>query len=88
MLFADSDVPPRVVINEAIEIAKSFGHKKSHKFVSGVLGTVYEIGGLKERDDELRKDKKIIEKRKVGAMPYYFKDGEPMILMVHNIFNK
>jgi N utilization substance protein B len=87
MLFANSDVPPRVVINEAIELAKTFGHKRSYKFISGVLGAIYEVTGLKEKDDELGKNKPIVEKRKVGAMPYYFKDGEPQILMVHNIFN-
>lgn len=34
-------VPPKVAINEAIELAKSFGGKNSGKFVNGVLGTVY-----------------------------------------------
>ncbi len=34
-------VPPRVVINEAIEIAKSFGGDASGKFVNGVLGALY-----------------------------------------------
>lgn len=33
--------PPRVVINEAIEVAKSFGGDSSGKFVNGVLGTLY-----------------------------------------------
>lgn len=36
-----SPVPPRVVINEAIEIAKSFGGDSSGKFVNGVLGALY-----------------------------------------------
>lgn len=34
-------VPPRVVINEAIEVAKSFGGDSSGKFVNGVLGALY-----------------------------------------------
>lgn len=33
------DVPPKVVINEAIELAKAFGSENSSKFVNGVLGT-------------------------------------------------
>ncbi len=33
--------PPRVVINEAIEVAKSFGGEASGKFVNGVLGAIY-----------------------------------------------
>jgi len=36
-----TSVPPRVVINEAIEIAKSFGGDSSGKFVNGVLGALY-----------------------------------------------
>ncbi len=46
LLFGDyRAVPPKVAINEAIELAKSFGGESSGKFVNGVLGTVYrEIG--------------------------------------------
>jgi N utilization substance protein B len=35
-----TDVPPKVVINEAVELAKAFGGENSSKFVNGVLGTV------------------------------------------------
>lgn len=35
----DQDVPPKVVINEAVELAKAFGAENSSKFVNGVLGT-------------------------------------------------
>jgi N utilization substance protein B len=42
LLYADkAEVPPKVAINEAIELAKSFGGESSGKFVNGVLGTVY-----------------------------------------------
>ncbi len=34
-------VPPKVVINEAVELAKAFGSDSSSKFINGVLGTVY-----------------------------------------------
>ena len=46
LLFADrQEVPPKVAINEAIELAKTFGGESSGKFINGVLGTVYrEIG--------------------------------------------
>lgn len=46
LLFASrEEVPPKVAINEAIELAKTFGGESSGKFVNGVLGTVYrEIG--------------------------------------------
>ncbi len=34
------DVPPKVVINEAVELAKAFGGDNSSKFINGVLGTI------------------------------------------------
>ncbi len=39
-------VPPKVAINEAVELAKAFGSDNSSKFINGVLGTAYRnIGG-------------------------------------------
>ena len=35
------EVPPKVAINEAIELAKTFGGENSGKFINGVLGTVF-----------------------------------------------
>lgn len=46
LLFsAEKEVPPKVAINEAIELAKTFGGDGSGKFVNGVLGTVYKEAG-------------------------------------------
>lgn len=39
-LVFNNDVPPKVVINEAVELAKAFGGENSSKFVNGVLGTL------------------------------------------------
>ena len=42
LIFGErNDVPPKVAINEAIELAKSFGGNSSGKFVNGVLGSLY-----------------------------------------------
>ena len=42
LLYSDEkEVPPKVAINEAIELAKTFSGKTSGKFVNGVLGTVF-----------------------------------------------
>lgn len=57
-LINNPDVPPKVVINEAVELAKGFGGKNSSKFVNGVLGTL-----LKQVD---KKDKKISAKPKAA----------------------
>ncbi len=37
----EKDVPPKVAIDESIELAKQFGADNSSKFINGVLGTVY-----------------------------------------------
>ena len=42
LLYADKkEVPSKVAINEAIELAKTFGGESSSKFINGVLGTIY-----------------------------------------------
>ena len=59
------EVPPKVAINEAIELAKSFGGESSGKFVNGVLGTVYkEI----EKIEEEETDKSSVEFLSGGAV--------------------
>ncbi len=66
LLYVDrGEVPPKVAINEAIEIAKNYGGPNSGKFINGVLGTVYrEIGepGKEDKKEEKPEDK--IEKSK------------------------
>lgn len=50
-LLRESDVPPKVVINEAVELAKAFGGENSSRFVNGVLGTL--LRKLEEKSLEL-----------------------------------
>jgi len=40
-LLKSTDIPPKVAINEAVELAKTFGGENSSKFINGVLGTLY-----------------------------------------------
>jgi len=51
-------VPPKVAINEAVELAKAFGGDNSSKFVNGVLGTAYRtlIEGLPNASNETAKN--------------------------------
>lgn len=43
LMYVDhKEVPPKVAINEAIELGKDFGDPSSGKFINGVLGTIYE----------------------------------------------
>ncbi len=53
-----SEVPPKVAINEAIELAKTFGGESSGKFVNGVLGTIYREIGEPDKDAPRRGEKK------------------------------
>jgi len=41
LLYKGETVPPKVVINEAVELAKAFGSDNSSKFINGVLGTAF-----------------------------------------------
>ena len=57
------NIPSRVAINEAIEIAKSFGGDSSGKFINGVLGAIYnDLPEEKRRDnkEEFEEKKKIV----------------------------
>jgi len=69
LLFGDhQEVPPKVAINEAIELAKTYGGESSGKFINGVLGTVYrEIGepGKDEGSPRKKGNKKKIARRKI-----------------------
>jgi len=58
------NVPGKVVINEAVELAKSFGADNSSKFINGVLGTVYKQFSPKdEKSDEKKKTPKKTTKK-------------------------
>ena len=43
LLYMKETVPPKVAINEAVELAKAFGSDNSSKFINGVLGTAYKL---------------------------------------------
>ena len=59
LLYA-TDVPPKVVINEAVELAKAFGGDNSSKFINGVLGSLLR---QKEGETEEHKPKKSAKKK-------------------------
>ncbi len=93
LLFSErSEVPAKVAINEAIELAKQFGGDNSSRFVNGVLGAVYkEIGEpgkaevSKHRKKDVPFDQMPIE-RLSGAVVYAEADGLMYFALVHDIF--
>jgi N utilization substance protein B len=61
LLFANPDeVPPKVAINEAIELAKNYGGPNTARFINGVLGTIY-----REMNPEANANAKVIKADKV-----------------------
>ncbi|MBU0540506.1 transcription antitermination factor NusB [Patescibacteria group bacterium] len=67
-LVFNEEIPSKVAINEAIELAKTFGGESSGKFVNGVLGAIYrnrlEQNIQKEADKEKKKEEKADSKPK------------------------
>jgi N utilization substance protein B len=94
LLFADrSQVPPKVAINEAIELAKTFGSDTSGKFINGVLGAVYkEIGEPGKEDTGKDKKKGPMTPPPVeylGGAVVYAKVGEDVyVALVHDVFGR
>lgn len=95
LLFGDREqVPPKVAINEAIELAKTFGADSSSRFINGVLGAVYkEIGepgkdemGKKKKSDEPFDITKIPVDRKAGGVVYARLENKIYFAMVHDVF--
>jgi N utilization substance protein B len=94
LLFSDREqVPPKVAINEAIELAKTFGGETSGKFVNGVLGAVYKEMGEPGKDEQSPKkkfnknipDSELPVENLAGAVVYCNKGGIRLAL-VHDVF--
>jgi N utilization substance protein B len=93
LLFSDrSQVPPKVAINEAIELSKTFGGETSSKFVNGVLGAVYkELGepGKEETSKDKKKGNIPVPVENLGGAVVYARDGEEVYLaLVHDVFGR
>lgn len=93
LLFADrSEVPAKVAINEAIELAKQFGGDNSSKFVNGVLGAVYKEIGEPGKHEATKGKRRAVPYEElpvehlVGAVVYAEEGGEMYLALVHDIF--
>ncbi|HWH07231.1 MAG TPA: transcription antitermination factor NusB, partial [Candidatus Paceibacterota bacterium] len=91
LLFADrTQVPAKVAINEAIELAKVFGGDSSGRFVNGVLGAVYKEIGEPGKDETGKKERVKREALPVehlgGAIVYAEHEGQYFIALVHDVF--
>jgi N utilization substance protein B len=93
LLFADrAQVPAKVAINEAIELAKVFGGDSSGRFVNGVLGAVYKEMGEPGKDEKGKKDRVRREdlplEKLGGAIVYAEHEGQYYLALVHDVFGR
>lgn len=91
LLFGDrSQVPPKVAIDEAIELAKTYGGETSGRFVNGVLGAIYKEMGEPEKAQVTKTKKEHLETSKrellAGAVVCSRHDNKTYVGLVHDVF--
>lgn len=91
LLFGDRvQVPPKVAIDEAIELAKAFGGETSGRFVNGVLGAIYKEMGEPEKTQVTKPKNENIDTAKkevlVGAVVYSNSRSKNYVALVHDVF--
>jgi transcription antitermination protein NusB len=91
LLFGDrAQVPPKVAIDEAIELAKSFGGETSGRFVNGVLGAIYKEMGEPEKGQttKTKQDHLKAAPRELlaGAVVLSRHENKLFIGLVHDVF--
>lgn len=91
LLFGDrTQVPPKVAIDEAIELAKTYGGETSGRFVNGVLGAIYKEMGEpdKEQTTKSKQDHLKVSPRELlaGAVVISMSDKKRYIGLVHDVF--
>lgn len=91
LLFGDrAQVPPKVAIDEAIELAKAYAGDTSGKFVNGVLGAIYKEMGEPDKAQTTKTKKEHFEstKREVlaGAVVCAMHEHKLKIALVHDVF--
>lgn len=91
LLFGDrAQVPPKVAIDEAIELAKTYGGETSGRFVNGVLGAIYKEMGEPEKAQVTKNKKDHLETSKrellAGAVVCSRHDNKTYVGLVHDVF--
>ena len=85
-LKLDKEIPPKVAINEAIELAKAFGGDASSKFINGVLGSVYKK--MIEGGEKQSLASQGIKEISSGGMIYYKKNDGYYFCLILDAYNK
>ena len=93
-MFQDhTQVPPKVAIDESIELGKAYGGEATARFINGVLGRVYKEMGEPGKGEMTRKAKKkeidmstLHTQHLVGGVVYALDKGAIYLALVHDIF--
>lgn len=91
LLFGDrSQVPPKVAIDEAIELAKTYGGETSGRFVNGVLGAIYKEMGEPGKDQTTKTKEEQVDRSKkehlAGGVVCTRHGHDIQIALVHDVF--
>ena len=85
-LKLDKEIPPKVAINEAIELAKAFGGDASSKFINGVLGSIYKK--MIEKGEKQSLASQGIKEISSGGIIYKKKDDGYYFCLILDAYNK
>jgi ADP-ribose pyrophosphatase YjhB (NUDIX family) len=86
LLFNSDKVPPKVAIDEAIELAKTYSSVNSHKFVNGVLGSIYKEMGEPRKEETSQKKNNLQTVNLAGGLVYSVYEGKVFLAFVKDIF--
>lgn len=80
------EIPPKVAINEAIELAKTYGGSSSGKFVNGVLGSIYKE--MITRGEKQTPESQGIKEISAGGLTYRLAQGVVYFALILDAYNK
>lgn len=82
----DPTIPPKVAINEAIELAKAYGGESSGKFINGVLGSIYKK--MEVRGEKQNMDEKIANETSAGGVVYWQDGDKYKVALILNAYDR
>jgi len=80
------DIPPKVAINEAIELAKTYSGVSSGKFINGVLGSIYK--DMQEKGEKKDLEKEPPREFSAGGVVYRQESDNYMFIVIYDAYDK
>jgi len=82
----DQTIPPKVAINEAIELAKTYGGESSGKFINGVLGSIFKE--MEAKGEKKNMDEAVKEETSIGGVVYCKNNDDYKIALIFSAHDK